>query len=229
MCWRCWSCAGRTTHRWPDLPEPPPGRDIGLLVALEVGEGSGKSTQAARLAGRIGALLTREPGGTELGERVRALLLDPDGVSIGPRTEALLMAAARAQHVEEVIRPALRAGRTVVTDRYIGSSLAYQGHGHGLDVDAVAALSGFAIDGVVADLVVLLAVPAAVASARLTGRPDRLEALGTDFHLRVRQGFDSLAAADPEHWVVVDGTGEPDDVHARVWAAVSDRLSSLPH
>lgn len=138
------------------------------------------------------------------------------------------MAAARAQHVEDVIRPALRAGRMVVTDRYIGSSLAYQGHGHGLDVGAVAALSDFAVDGVVPGLVVLLTVPAAVARARLTGRPDRLEALGTDFHRRVEQGFESLAAADPERWVVVDGTGEPDDVEARLWTAVSYRFPPPP-
>ncbi len=137
------------------------------------------------------------------------------------------MAAARAQHVDEVIRPALRSGRTVVTDRYIGSSLAYQGHGQGLDVGAVGSLSDFAVDGVLPDLVVLLAVPAAVARTRLTGRPDRLEALGTDFHSRVEQGFHSLAAADPGRWIVVDGTGEADDVEARIWSAVTDRLPSL--
>lgn len=197
----------------------------GALIALEGGEGSGKSTQAARLAARLGAVLTREPGGTELGERVRALLLAPDGVPIAPRAEALLMAAARAQHVVEVIGPALRVGRTVVTDRYIGSSLAYQGHGHGLDVADVAALSSFAVDGAVPDLVVLLSVPAEVARARLTGRQDRLEALGTDFHQRVAEGFDALAAADPDRWVVVEGAGTPDEVEARLWLAVSERLA----
>jgi len=195
-----------------------------VLVALEGGEGSGKSTQAARLAARMGAVLTREPGGTELGERVRSLLLDPDGVPIGARTEALLMAAARAQHVEEVILPALQAGRTVVTDRYIGSSLAYQGHGHRLDLAAVASLSAFAVAGAVADLVVLLAVPPAMARARLTGRPDRLEALGTDFHRRVATGFVELAAAEPGRWVVVDGTGDAAEVEGRVWSAVAARL-----
>ena len=193
-------------------------------MALEGGEGSGKSTQAARLAARIGAVLTREPGGTELGERVRALLLDPDEIAIGPRAEALLMAAARAQHVDEVIRPALEDGRVVVTDRYIGSSLAYQGHGHGLDVDVVAALSAFAVAGAVPDLVVLLAVPEAVARDRLTGRPDRLEALGDEFHRRVARGFEALAAADRDRWVVVDGAGSPDEVESRVSAAVATRL-----
>ena len=197
----------------------------GLLIALEGGEGSGKSTQAARLATRLGGVLTREPGGTELGERVRSLLLDPDGIPISTRAEALLMAAARAQHVEEVIRPALGAGLAVVTDRYIGSSLAYQGHGHGLGLDEVAALSAFAVDGAAADLVVLLTLPAEVAAARLTGRPDRLEALGTDFHRRVAEGFDALAAADPERWVVVDGDADADEVESRVWSAARGRLA----
>ena len=196
----------------------------GLLIALEGGEGSGKSTQAARLASRLGAVLTREPGGTELGERVRSLLLEPDGIPISMRAEALLMAAARAQHVEEVIRPSLDAGRAVVTDRYIGSSLAYQGHGHGLDLDDVASLSRFAVDGAVADLVVLLDLPGDVAQARLTGQPDRLEALGTGFHRRVSEGFAALAAADPAGWVVVDAAGDPDEVEARVWSAVAPRL-----
>ena len=196
----------------------------GVLVALEGGEGSGKSTQAARLAARLGGVLTREPGGTALGEQVRSLLLDPGGVPIAPRAEALLMAAARAQHVAEVIGPALAEGRTVVTDRYIGSSLAYQGHGHGLPVAEVEALSAFAVAGAVADIVVLLRVPVEVARSRLTGTPDRLEALGAPFHRRVAEGFDALAAADPERWLVVDGVGPPDAVAARIWDAVTPRL-----
>ncbi len=200
------------------------GRRQGVLVAVEGGEGSGKSTQAARLAEALGARLTREPGGTELGERVRALLLDPDGVPIAPRTEALLMAAARAQHVVEVLAPELAEGRDVVTDRYIGSSLAYQGYGQGLSLDAVAALSAFAVAGVVPDLVVLLRVPPAVAAGRLTGRPDRMEGLGAAFHQRVADGFAALAAADPDRWVVVDGDGTEDQVAARVWSVVEQRL-----
>lgn len=196
----------------------------GALIAVEGGEGSGKSTQAARLASHLGARLTREPGGTALGERIRSLLLDPDGVPIAPRAEALLMVAARAQHVVEVIEPALAAGETVVTDRYIGSSLAYQGHGQGLPVDDVAALSRFAVGGVVPDLIVLLAVSADVAAQRLTGRPDRMEALGAAFHRRVADGFAALAAADPERWVLVDGDGTEDEVTTRIRAAVAERL-----
>jgi dTMP kinase len=193
------------------------------FVAFEGGEGCGKSTQAARLAERIGALLTREPGGTPLGERVRALFLDPATGDVDPRAEALLVAAARAQHVSDVIRPNLDRGRPVVSDRFTGSSLAYQGHGRGLPVAAVAELSAFATQGLEPDVYVLLEVPASVASSRLGSQPDRLEAAGTEFHERVRTGYERLAAADPR-WVVVDGTGTPDEVERAVWVAVAGRM-----
>lgn len=189
------------------------------FIAFEGGEGSGKSTQAERLAARLGGLLTREPGGTRLGEELRGLLLaGPD--EIVPRAEALLMAAARAQHVAEVIAPALAAGRVVVTDRFTGSSLAYQGHARGLGVAAVAALSAFATDGLRPDVTVLLEVPAAVAAERRAGsRPDRIESAGDHFHRLVTDGYARLAAADPT-WVVVDGDGDLSVVAQRVWDAV---------
>ncbi|HVF75345.1 MAG TPA: dTMP kinase [Acidimicrobiales bacterium] len=189
------------------------------FIAFEGGDASGKSTQAALLASRLGAVLTREPGGTAVGERVRDLLLDPALVDLDPRAEALFMAAARAQHVAEVIRPALDAGRDVVTDRYAGSSLAYQGFGRGLDIDAVRALSEFATGGLWPDVVVLLDVPDDVARQRL-GVLDRFEAAGADFHHRVVEGFRALAAAEPERWVVVSGVGSVDEVTERVWQAV---------
>ncbi len=189
------------------------------LVAFEGGEGTGKSTQAARLAERIGAVLTREPGGTPLGERVRSIVLDPANGSVDPRAEALLMAAARAQHVADVIEPALARGETVVTDRYIGSSLAYQGHGHGLSVDDLLALSHWATDGRPADVVVLLVVPGDVAADRLRRPADRMERLGKKFHRRVAEGFAALAAVNPDHWLVVDGVGTIDEVAERVNAA----------
>lgn len=192
------------------------------LIALEGGEASGKSTQAALLAARLGAVLTREPGGTEVGERLRALLLDPD-VEVQPRTEALLMAAARAEHVAVVVRPALEAGRHVVTDRYVGSSLAYQGFGRGLDVDEVAALSAFATAGLAADVNVLLDV----AARRRDRAPDRLEAAGAAFHERVLDGFASLVAADPGRWVVIDGAGTVEEVAVRVAVAVEARVETL--
>ena len=193
------------------------------FVAFEGGEACGKSTQAARLAARRGAVLTREPGGTELGERIRALFLDPATGEVDARAEALLVAAARAQHVASVIAPALAGGGDVVTDRFTGSSLAYQGHGRGLPVEEVRALSTFATSGLVPDVTVLLRVDAVVAAARLGADRDRLESAGDDFHTRVRLGYDALAAAEPG-WVVVDGGGTPEEVEAAVWAAVSGRL-----
>ncbi len=195
----------------------------GLLIAFEGGEGAGKSTQAQRLAGRLGAVATREPGGTTLGGQLRQLLLDPASVGLDPRAEALLMAADRAQHVAEVVAPALAAGRHVVTDRWIGSSLAYQGAGRRLDLDELRQLSAFAVDGVAADLVVYLDVDVATAQSRLDGAADRLEAAGVEFHERVRKAF--LALAIEPGWVLVDGRRPPDEVAAAVWAEVAPLLA----
>jgi len=199
---------------------------VGRFVVFEGGEGSGKSTQARLLAERWGALLTHEPGDTPVGARLRELLLDPATDHLDPRAEALLMAADRAHHVATVIRPALERGRDVVCDRYVGSSVAYQGYGRELGPDAVAELSAFAIDGLVPDLVVLLVVADAVAAERLAaaGAPDKLEAAGDAFHRRVAEGYRDLAAADPGRWVVVDGGGEVDEVAARIDAVLADRL-----
>ena len=158
-------------------------------IAFEGGEGSGKSTQARLLAERLDAVLTREPGGTRVGERVRSLLLDPTVVGLDARAEALLMAADRAQHVVEVVRPALAAGRVVVSDRSAWSSLAYQGHGRGLGVEAVRTLCDWASDGLWPDLAVLLDVSAAERSDRLKDPPDRMESAGAPFHAAVDQGF----------------------------------------
>src|SRR5437588_8461885 len=196
----------------------------GRLIVFEGGEASGKSTQAARLAAELGAVLTREPGGTEIGKRIREIVLDPGSAAMAAPAEALLMAADRAQHVAEVIEPALAAGKDVVTDRYVPSSLAYQGYGRGLDVDQLRALSA-AAGAPEPDLVVFLDVPASVAAARLRGR-DRMEAAGEDFHARVADGYRLLAAADPEGWVVVDGDGSVDEVAQRVREAVDKWLSS---
>jgi len=169
----------------------------GRLIVFEGGEASGKSTQAARLAADLGAVLTHEPGGTEIGIRIREIVLDPAASAMAPATEALLMAADRAQHVAEVIRPALSSGKDVVTDRYIPSSLAYQGHGRGLDVEELRRLSS-AAGAPEPDLVIFLDVPASVAAERLHGR-DRLEAAGEDFHARVADGYRQQAAANPDH------------------------------
>lgn len=195
----------------------------GRFIALEGREASGKSTQAEILAQRLGAVLTREPGGTALGERVRSLLLDPKVTALDARAEALLMAADRAQHVTETISPALEAGRHVVTDRYSHSSLAYQGHGRGLPVEEVAWVSDWAAGGLAPDLVVLVDVPEDVARRRRVGS-DRFELEDEAFHRRVAEGYHQFAAEDPERWRVVDGTGTVEDVAERVWAAVEARL-----
>lgn len=191
----------------------------GRLIALEGGEASGKSTQAAILAHRLQAVLTHEPGGTQLGERIRALLLDPGLTGVEAWTEALLMAADRAQHVAETIRPALEAGRHVVTDRYSHSFLAYQGHGRGLPLDELARVADWAAGGLWPDLVVLVDVPEDVAVQRRQGA-DRFELEDPDFHQRVAHGYHQMAAGDPAGWRVVDGTGSVEVVAARVWAAV---------
>ena len=194
----------------------------GRFIAFEGGEASGKSTQATRLAARLDAVLTREPGGTPIGEQIRALLLDPAG-DVEARTEALLMAAARAQHVHDVIEPALAAGRHVVTDRFTASSLAYQGYGRGLPLDEVRALSAFATAGLEPDLYVLLDVPPDVAAARRSREHDRMESAGAAFHQRVRDAF--LALAD-ERWLVVDGTLPADEVEGIVASRVAGILGS---
>jgi dTMP kinase len=201
----------------------------GRLIALEGVDGCGKSTQAVLLADAIGALSTAEPGATRLGATLRALALDPELPPVSERAEALLMAADRAQHVAEVVGPALERGRWVVTERFSGSTLAYQGYGRGLDLDALRALVTWAAGGIDADLTILLDVPASVARGRLDlERADRLERLDAGFHDRVRAGYRALAEADPETWVVVDADGTVDDVARRLLAAVVERLGPLP-
>jgi len=196
----------------------------GRLIVLEGGEASGKSTQARLLAGALGAVLTHEPGATPAGRRIREIVLDAALAGLDPRAEALLLAADRAQHAAEVLRRALDGGRDVVSDRFTGSSLAYQGFGRGLDVGELRRLSAWATDGIDADLVILLDVPPDVARLRQTAAPDRLEAEEAGFHDRVAAGFRDLAAAEPERWVAVDGTGSVEEVAARVrkvWEAFS--------
>jgi dTMP kinase len=193
----------------------------GRFVAFEGGDASGKTTQARRVAARLGAVFTREPGGTALGETLRALILDPVG-EIDLRAEALIIAAARAQHTAEVIRPALAAGNDVVTDRFTASSLAYQGFGSGLDVAQVAALSAFATVGLEPSLTVLIDVPVPVALERLAGERDRFEREEASFHDRVRTGYLALAASDPGRWRIVDGSGDVDTVGAQVDAVIDE-------
>lgn len=196
----------------------------GRLVALEGIDGCGKSTQAARLAAALGAECTFEPGASRLGAAIRELLLASDSL-ISSRAEALLMAADRAEHVEEMIGPALEAGHWVVTDRYNGSTLAYQGAGRGLGEGPLLPVLDFATAGLAPDLTILLEVPLELARARLAATaPDRLERQDPDFHRRVALAYSRIARADPDGWAVVDGTGEEDEVAAAVAAVVRTRL-----
>ncbi|MGD0393062.1 MAG: dTMP kinase [Acidimicrobiales bacterium] len=201
----------------------------GRLIALEGIDGCGKSTQARRLSERLGALLTFEPGATRLGTELRRLLLGRDQPPVSERAEALLMAADRAQHLAEVVVPALDAGTWVVTDRFSASTLAYQGYGRGLDRSELSQLVRWATGDLVADLTVLVEVPVAVASGRRTGTDrDRLEVEGDAFLRRVADGYRCLAAERSSPWLVVDGTGSEAEVATAVWSGVRDLLGPLP-
>jgi dTMP kinase len=193
------------------------------FVVLEGGEGSGKSTQASRLSSWMAeqgheVVSTFEPGGSKLGAQMRDLLLHGEG-PLDARSELLLMLADRAQHVAEVIRPALARGAVVISDRYSPSTLAYQGVGRDLGVAAVEQMDAVATGGLQPDVVVVLDVPDDLAEARVATVRDRLERAGDDFHARVRAAYRDLAAE--RGWQVVDGSGEPDDVEVRVREAVA--------
>lgn len=196
------------------------------FVTLEGMEGSGKSTQAARIAAALGpdTVLTREPGGTPVGREIRSLLLDPRW-SVVDEAEVLLYFADRAQHVSEVVRPALAEGRSVVSDRYVDTSLAYQGYGRGLPLDALAHVASLATRGLRPDLTLFFEVPIDVGLERIGARGprDRIEAASRAFHERARAGYDVLMRQEPDRWVVVDGLGTPEEVGARALGVLSSR------
>ena len=199
----------------------------GRFVVLEGGDGSGKSTQAARLAAElrergVAVCETFEPGATGAGAVIRELLLHRHE-TIAPTTEALLMAADRAQHVAEQIAPAVERGDWVVCDRYLPSSLVYQGKVRGIGVEAVEALNRAATAGVEPDVVIVLDVEDAIAQARAGDSPDRLEAEGAAFHAAVRAAYRTLAVE--RGWAVVDGGADVDAVAARVWELVEPLLA----
>ena len=198
----------------------------GLFVTLEGLDRAGKTTQARLLCEALGdrALAVREPGGTAVGERVRELLKDTS-IAVGGRAEALLFAAARAELVSEVIKPALADGKVVVSDRFLDSSLAYQGAARGLGVEEVARVNEFATGGVRPDLTILLDLPLAAAAARAGVDLDRFEEEGAGLQERVRAAYEGLAAADPARWVRVAADREPDAVHQDVLAVVERVLA----
>jgi dTMP kinase len=203
----------------------------GCFVALEGGEGSGKSTQAERLARWLRAaghevVLTREPGATAVGARVREIVLDPSTGSIAARTEALLYAADKAEHVEQVVWPALRRGAVVVTDRYVDSTLAYQGAGRDLSATELERLARWATADLRPHLTVLLDLPPEEGMARFVGR-DRIEAESAGFHSRVRASFLALAARQPDRYVVVHAGRPADEVEAAVRARLEPLLETL--
>lgn len=201
------------------------------LIAFEGGEGVGKSTQARLLAERLrgrglDVVLTREPGGTPGAEAIRQLMLAQAGEGWTAVSEALLMNAARADHVERLIRPAIQRGTWVVTDRFVDSTLAYQGAGRGLPVDKLRTLHDIATGGLWPDMVILLDLPpkAALARAETRGDLNRFEAEAADFHERVRQGFWSLAEAAPARYRLVESAGDVEETAARVWDEVQRLL-----
>lgn len=197
-----------------------------MFITLEGGEGVGKTTQQALLVERLrqegyACLCTREPGGTALGKTLRELLLHGDPFS--PLAELLLYAADRAEHVSKVIAPALAAGQVVVCDRFTDSTLAYQGYGRGLDLEKIRQLNGLATGGLQPHLTLWLDLPPEVGLARV-GLADRLEQEHLEFHRRVYQGFQALAAAEPQRIVRISAQGSPAEVAARLWSVVEPRL-----
>jgi dTMP kinase len=206
-----------------------PGRyaATGVFVCFEGGEGSGKSTQARLLADRLRetgfeVLLTFEPGDTPVGKEIRRIVLDPATGHLTDHTEALLYAADKAEHVEKVVTPALDRGAVVITDRYVDTALAYQGVGRGLDAAELESVLRWATGDLRPHLTVVLDVDPEAGLGRFEGR-DRIEAESVEFHRRARQAFLDIAAADPDHYLVLDAAGDVDEIAS----AVHERLTTL--
>lgn len=206
-----------------------------MFIVFEGGEGCGKSTQTRALYRRLsrdgyGAVLTREPGGTRLGERVRRYLKKTGETRISPLAELFLIATARAQLVREIIRPELEKGKMVICDRFTPSTLAYQGYGRGLDTDAIRHVNDIATDGMSPDLIVLLDIPVEAGLSRKKSKDrDRFESESLSFHARVRRGYLDLAQADPGRWLVVDGRLPRKAIEKKIWDRVCILLQRGPN
>ena len=204
-----------------------------MFFTFEGPDGSGKRTQLRMLASALREegreiVTTREPGGTEIGDQIRAVIMNMKNKAMDPRTELLLFNASRAQLVEELIRPSLAAGKVILCDRYADSTMAYQGYGHGLDKDELRRLLNFATGGLKPDLTLLFDISAEAGLKRRLSNHDewnRMDDYALQFHERVRGGFLELAAADPERWVVIDADRDPGVIHAEVLDIVKRKLS----
>ncbi len=213
---------------------PLKSKPAGKLISFEGSEGSGKSTQISRLAAHLQkagreVVSTREPGGTEIGEQIRNIIVhNSKGDEMCAETELLLFTAARAQVVREVIAPALIRGAVVLTDRYLDSSTVYQGIGRNLAADPVAQVNRFAVGKVMPDLTVVIDVPTEVSLARIRRRasdlPDRMERENIDFYKKIREGYLVLAKGLPDRFVVFDGTLNEDALEKKIWATVKERI-----
>ena len=198
---------------------------LGKYIAFEGLEGCGKSTHVKRLATRLNAVMTREPGGTVVGSMLRNILIDPANTNLSARTEALMMAADRAQHIAELISPALASGQHVVTDRSVYSSLAYQGYGRQQDLAELKRINDWAIGGLWPDLVIYIDVPIEVLLERLKKRElDRFEREDRAFFERIDAGFRAMAASDPQRWLIVDGMPPKDELEKEISAGLLARL-----
>jgi len=203
-----------------------------MFLTFEGPDGIGKSTQIGRLATTLQQMgypvySTREPGGTSIGDQIRAVLFDLKNTGMDPRTEILLFQASRAQHVSQVIRPRLERGEVVLCDRYADSTLAYQGYGHGVDLDILRNMLDFATGRLYPDLTLLLDIETEAGlrrKRRAGGEWNRLDAYDIDFHRRVRQGYFELAASEPERWVIIDASQPPEVVQSAMRRAILARI-----
>ena len=209
---------------------------MSYFITMEGPEGGGKSTQAGLLAEALRAsgydtLFTREPGGSPIGDQIREVLTAFENTSMHPTTEFLLFSASRAQHVRQIIQPHLKQGGIVVSDRYFHSSLAYQGYGHGLDLDTLWAITLFATDSLLPDLIFLLDLPVekGLQRKRSKGEWNRLDAYEKDFHERVRQGYLTMASQDASRWVIIDASPDMDIVQRAILQSALGRIPQKAH